>query len=178
MDTNESNRKEVCQTVQLHPDGLRGVFKSSAQVSYTQTSGYIEPLLPPLRHPANCLKEKGFNHNLMNLDYLVHDFQSMCHRLKKTSRIVLIDMGASLFFHGGKGRSSMPALYLMDLYTKFGMPFDHIYAYEMTPTEPETVFSRVPPEYFLSAYHWINVGVSANKESPRNPLNLILNSFN
>ena len=175
MDLNESNREEVCQTVQLHPDGLRGVFKSSGQLSYTQTSGYIEPLWPPLRHPEFCFKGRG---KMMSLEYLVHDFQSMCHRLKKTSRIVLIDMGASLFFHaGGKGRSSMPALYLMDLFTKCGMPFDHIYAYEMTPTKPEQVFSQVPLEY-LSAYHWINVGVSADKESHLNPLNLILNNFN
>jgi hypothetical protein len=34
----------------------------------------------------------------------------------------------------------------------------------------------VPPEH-LSAYHWINVGVSADQESLLNPLNLILNDF-
>ena len=28
MDLNGSNRKEVCQSVQLHPDGLSGIFKS------------------------------------------------------------------------------------------------------------------------------------------------------
>ena len=87
----------------------------------------------------------------MKLDYLVHDFQPTCHRLKKTSRIVLIDMGASLFFHG-EDRASMPALHLMDLFAKFGMPFDHVHACEMTPTEPANVFSKVPAEY-LSAYH-------------------------
>jgi hypothetical protein len=177
MNLDESNHKEVCQAVQLHPDGLRGVFKSSGQLSYTQTSGYIEPLLPPLRHPIFCLKGKQGKHLLL-LDYLVHDFQSMCHRLKKTSRTVLIDMGASLSFHGDGGqRSSMPAIYLQDLFTKFGIPFDHVYAYEVTPTKPAEVFSKVPPEY-LSAYHWINVGVSADKESRLNPLNLILNDFN
>jgi hypothetical protein len=176
-ESNNQNHKEVCQAVQLHPDGLRGIFKSSGQLSYTGAAGFIEPLLPPLRHPINCLNTFGKKKNRLNLDYLVHDFQSMCHRLKKTSRIVLIDMGASLsFFVDDQERRSMPAIFLMDLFTKFGMPFDHIYAYEVTPTKPETVFSKVPPEY-MSAYHWINVGVSADKESRLNPLYLILNDF-
>jgi hypothetical protein len=175
LNDSESNHKEICQAVQLHPDGLRGVFKSSGQLSYTQTSGYIEPILPPLRHPDFCERP---NSSIMRLDYLVHDFQTMCHRLKKTSRIVLIDMGASLSFHeGGKDRSAMPAIYLQDLFTKFGMPFDHVYAFEISPTKPADVFSKVPREY-LSAYHWMNVGVSADQESYLNPFNLILENFN
>jgi hypothetical protein len=95
----------------------------------------------------------------------------MCHRLKKTSRAALIDMGASLSFHGGgKDRSAMPAICLQDLFTKFGTPFDHVHAFEIKPTKPADVFSKVPRER-LSACH-------ADQESHLNPLNLILDNFN
>jgi hypothetical protein len=49
--------QDVCQRLELHPDGLPGIFKSG-QLSYTTTSGYVEPLLPPLRHPRFCLDGK------------------------------------------------------------------------------------------------------------------------
>jgi hypothetical protein len=117
------------QAVQLYPDGLRGVFKSSGKLSLTQTSGHIEPLLPPVRHPLVCLQ--GLKGKTLNLE-------AMRHRLKKTSRTVLINMEASLFFHSPDKTIS----YFMDLFTKFGMPFDHIYAYKMTPTEPKKYFPK------------------------------------
>jgi hypothetical protein len=63
-------------------------------------------------------------------------------------------MGASLEFHG---QSESPAIYINHIYSKFGFKFDHIYAYEITPTEPVKVFERVPNE-LLKSYHWINVG--------------------
>jgi hypothetical protein len=100
----------------------------------------------------------------------------MCRKLKRTSRIVLVDMGASLDFHGG-GPSSMPAVYLTQLYRKFGFKFDHIYAYEVTPQEPAHVFERVPDE-LMASYHWINVGVSADPTSSLNPLKMLLQNFN
>ena len=92
--------------------------------------------------------------NIMVLDYLIHDFEAMCHKLKPTSKRVLIDMGASLSFHKG----STPMLELMDLYEKFGFNFDHIYAFEMTYTDPKEVYKNLLPEKYMPAYHWINVG--------------------
>ena len=36
---------------------------------------------------------------VLRMDYLVHDFYSMCKSLRHNSRTVFIDMGASLAFH-------------------------------------------------------------------------------
>lgn len=112
--------------------------------------------------------------HLMNMEYLVHDFYSMCLQLKRNSRIVFIDMGASLEFHG---KSNSPAIYITQLYSKFGFKFDHIYAYEITQTEPARVFERVPEE-LMNSYHWINVGVDAEPGAKLNPFTTILNNFN
>lgn len=46
------------------------------------------------------IQSDEFKNYVMNMDYLVHDFYSMCKTLKRHSRTVFIDMGASLVFHG------------------------------------------------------------------------------
>jgi hypothetical protein len=164
----ESNRDQVCEQVAMDMEALF----PSRQLSKVGSSGFLEPLLPPFRHPEYCYEN---NHeNLMALSYLVHDFGAMCRKLKRTSRTVLIDMGASLDFHGGR---TSPAVYLTELYRKFGFPFDHIYAYEVTPKEPASVFQKVP-EHLMAAYHWINVGVETDPNSSLNPLKMILENFN
>jgi hypothetical protein len=86
----------------------------------------------------------------------------------------LVDMGASLDFHNGDKRQ--PAVYLTELFRKFGFPFDHVYAFEMKPEKPENVYEKLPP-HLLAAYHWINVGVSADPDSTLNPLKLLLENF-
>jgi len=165
----DNHHHTICNTVELHPDGLGGIFKSG-QLSLS-SAGYVEPLFPPMRHPGFCFERQKY---LMDLSYIVHDFGAMCRKLKRTSRIVLLDMGASLDFHGG---GSMPAVYLMQLYRKFGFPFDHIYAFEVTKKDPAKVFQLVPQE-LMSAYHWINVGVNPEPGHPLNPLDMIANDFN
>lgn len=177
MDSKE-DQEAVCQSLELHQDGLPGIFPSG-QLSLS-TSGYIEPLLPPLRHPDFCFvnaknpRSKEFQSSLMKLTYLVHDFGAMCRQLKRHSKIVLVDMGASLNFH--KKDPIMPAVYLTELYRKFGFPFDHVYAFEVTPTPPAEVYEKLPA-HLMAAYHWINVGVSADPTSLLNPLKLILENF-
>ena len=109
------------------------------------------------------------------MNYLVHDFGTMCRSLKKTSRTVLFDFGASLDFHGDPMNS--PALFLVSLYRKFGFPFDHIYAFEITQKESQLVLDSLPAD-MIAAYHWINVGVSPDKFSRNNPWNLLLDNFN
>ena len=47
----------------------------------------------------------------------------------------------------------------------------------MRPHEPAQVFNKVPEEY-ETAFHWINVGVSADKDSRQNPLNMIKKNYN
>ena len=143
-----TNNHEVCSTARPHPDGIKTLFPSN-QLSLSR-SGYVEPLHTPMRSHHFC-NDKGA---LMSLDYLVHDFEEMCRKLKPTSRRILIDMGASLSFHG----SDQPIVTLLKLYKKFGFNFDHIYGYEITFTEPKDVFERLLPEEYFPSYHWINTG--------------------
>jgi hypothetical protein len=161
---------DICDTLELHPGGIPAMFPSK-QLSFGTSFGWIEPLLPPMRHPNFCLE--GHTH-LMDMSYMVHDFAAMCRRLKSTSRTILVDMGASLEFHGS---GTQPAVYLTHLYHKFGFHFDHIYAYEVSPIPPQRVFDQVP-EDLLSAYHWINVGVESDPESKLNPLKLLIDNYN
>jgi hypothetical protein len=153
----------MCESLELHKEGLPGIFRSGS-LSQTSTSGFVEPLLPILRHPNFCFDRK----QLMSLDYLVHDFAVMCRKLKPTSRTVFIDMGASLDFHKG---TVQPNVYVTQLFQKFGFRFDHIYAYEVKHKEPAQVFEKVPDE-LKAAYHWINVGVSSDPKSGLNPLKM------
>lgn len=162
------NSNEVCQSLELHPEGLPALFPSK-QLSYTR-SGYVEPLLPPMRSLKICESRKY----LMNMDYMVHDFAEMCHRIPPWAKTVFIDMGASLDFHGGMGS---PAMYITKLYSKFGINFDHIYAFEITAKKAVDVYNRVPEE-LMASYHWINVGVSADPDSKYNPLVSLLRKLN
>ena len=159
----------ACSMLRLHEDGLSGIFKSG-HLSVGQT-GMVEPLLPPLRHPGICL---GEGDKLLDLSFLVHDFEAMCLKLKQTSRIVFFDLGASLSFHGNR---ESPALYLMELFQQFGFQFHHIFAFEVTKADPENVFEVVPEEY-LTSYHWMNVGVDAKEGAKLNPLRMIADAFN
>ena len=171
---NNQNQNDVCKKLRLHPDGLQRLFPSS-QLSYSQ-SGYIEPLTPPMRSHQFCLEEMPRDY-LMTIDYLVHDFEAMCQMLKPTSRIILIDMGASLDYHVNHNLGVYePMIELMNLYEKFGFQFEHIYAFEVTPTEPDHVY-QILPEKYIPSYHWINVGVSKEKGHKINPLHSLLKTF-
>ena len=155
-----SGSYDVCTKARPHPKlGLEAFFQRN-QLSHT-TSGYVEPITTPMRDPKICFDFLG---NLMSLDFLVHDFEAMCRKLKPMSRRVLIDLGASLEFHDDVNKQPQPVVTLLNLYEKFGFNFDHIYAFEMTPVDPTTVYSKLLPEKYFLNYHWINVG--KNKESP------------
>ena len=169
MDNRRHIREDVAFCRKLRLDSVKiGDFFSDGFLSVSDGE-FLEPLLPTLRHPKFC---EGRNH-LMNMQYLIHDFEAMCMRLKPSSRLVFFDLGASLSVHSGE----QPAIWLTELYAKFGFEFDHIYAFEKTFSSPDDVFNAVPSE-LLGAYHWINSGVSAEKTSKLNPLNILKNKFN
>ena len=162
-------------------DGIQGFFRGSGQLSLTR-AGWTEPLLPSMRHPKLCTEGKSFGRgnfmrNMMRTDYIVHDFHALCQRLHPHSRIVFVDAGASLTFHGQHHAS--PVMTLLDLYRQFGFYFDHIYAYEQTPAEsPAHVHDRVP-DHLQAAYHWINVGVTDDiNNHKRNPFQMLLDHYN
>jgi hypothetical protein len=154
MDGIRAGNYDVCSAARLHPEGLVGLFPSD-QLSLT-TSGYVEPLMPPMRSHKFCANKRA---ELLSLDYLVHDFYAMCRSLKPTSRRVFFDLGASLKFH----RSDSPVMSLLSQYERFGFRFDHIYAFEMKFTEPKDVYEKLLPEKYFPAYHWINVGEKVHR---------------
>ncbi|KAL7510897.1 hypothetical protein ACHAXN_007809 [Cyclotella atomus] len=168
----ESNIEQVCSAVKIHNNGLQGIFNSGGTSSSTHAGG-MEPLLPVMRNHKIC---PPFRTLLMSMEYLVHDFYSMCKQLKKHSRTVFIDMGASLDFHEKEGSDS-PAIYINQIYSKFGFQFDHIYAYEINQKVPAQVYERVR-NALMSSYHWINVGVDPEPNGKMNPFTIVLDHFN
>jgi len=167
----KKSQNDICASARPDIHGLKAMFPSR-QLSLTD-SGYVEPLTPPMRTHKICFEGRG---KLMSLEYLIHDFETMCRKLKPTSKRVLIDMGASLDFHSTE-EAAPPIVELMQLYEKFGFNFDHIYAFEMTPFNPKDVFEKLLPEKYFPAYHWINVGVNHTEGHRLNPLHSILESF-
>mmetsp|Transcript_16837 Transcript_16837/g.25284 ORF Transcript_16837/g.25284 Transcript_16837/m.25284 type:complete len:393 (-) Transcript_16837:355-1533(-) len=177
IQSNPRGKNEICKALRLHPDGIQALFPSG-QLSYTSTSGYVEPLTTPMRHPDFCFDTQD-KAALMDMNYLVHDFEAMCRTLKPTSRRILIDMGASLSYHTDTEVKAEipPIVHLLNMYHKFGFTFDHIYGYEATFTEPSTVFNDLLPKEYMTSYHWINAPVSATKGHKLNPLDSILRQF-
>lgn len=171
-----SNNYDVCKTARLDPniDDIRAFFPGDNLCS-TQ-SGFIEPLLPPMRHHGICTDVQA---HLYDMNYLVHDFEAMCRTLKPTSKRILIDMGASLLFHAKAGDKApvQPVVNLINLYKKFGFHFDHIYGFEVTPFEPEEVYKKLITKEYMTSYHWINVGVTKNRTGKLNPLHSIVKQF-
>jgi hypothetical protein len=160
--------KDKCDMVRLHPE--KGDLENMFHGQLSKTSkGVVEPLLTPMRHPMFCYN-RG---RAMDMKYMVHDFEAICRDIKPNARTVLIDMGASLDFH----HDDVPIFYLLGLYKKFGITFDHIYAFEMVKKDPETVYKAVP-DNLMTSYHWINVGVSPEVGNKLNPLQSILHQFN
>lgn len=160
---------DICKAARPHPDGIQALFPSK-QLSWTK-AGFVEPLLTPMRNPSFCddTRKPPFD-----IDYIVHDFEAMCLNLKPHSQLVLIDMGAALNFHSS---GKQPVISLMKTFEKFGFYFDHIYAFEVTEFDAKKVYQDILPKEYLKAYHWINAGVSADKDSKMNPLYSIISEF-
>jgi hypothetical protein len=166
----EASGIDGCNLVDLN---LPSIFGTSGQLTQTR-SGWVEPLLPPMRHPHLCLATEDIERELTSMKYLVHDWAHMCRQLNPRARTIFIDMGASLQFHGTR---PSPALEVLEQYRKMGFVFDHIYGYEKLEENAVTVFEALPTQY-SAAYHWINVGVSAELDHKHNPWNILLNNYN
>ncbi|KAL3791762.1 hypothetical protein HJC23_007529 [Cyclotella cryptica] len=165
----ESNIEEVCNVTKIHPDGLGGIF-AEGHASISNTMGAMEPLLPVFRSQKIC--DDALRH-LMSMDYLVHDFYSMCRNLKRHSRNIFVDMGASLEFHAG---ITSPAVYINQIFRRFGFHFDHIYAYEIGQVPSAQVYELVPDE-LMDSFHWMNVGVDPEPGAKLNPFTTLLSKF-
>ena len=91
---------------------------------------------------------------------------------KHPEKYLLTWVHASLSFHGG----GAPAISLLELYENFGFHFDHIFAFEITYTEPKEVFGKLLPDKYFASY-WINTGVSSGDGDKLNPLQSVLQKF-
>jgi hypothetical protein len=174
--------KTQCDELYKNNDAnLPEIFGST--LSYFTKYGYVEPLLPPMRHPKWCLpppssstrKKKNHPPYLLDILYLVHDFAQFCRNIPSHAKTIFVDLGASLQFDFHK--KTTPVLQLLELYRDYGnIRFDHIYAFELKPENPKDVFAKLPRHLF-PAYHWINVGINTDVNSPFNPWNLLRDQY-
>ncbi|KAL7502180.1 hypothetical protein ACHAWX_000482 [Stephanocyclus meneghinianus] len=169
IEPGEANIEKVCNITKIHPDGLEGIF-TKEHVSISNTMGAMEPLLPVFRSQKICDDARK---HLMSMEYLIHDFYSMCKNLKRHSRTIFVDMGASLEFHGGM---TSPAVYINQIFRRFGFHFDHIYAYEITQVPSARVYELLPNE-LMGSFHWINVGIDPEPGAKLNRFTIILDEF-
>jgi len=149
-------------------------FPSTRQLSYLPDTGFMEPLLPPLRHPDMC---DGGPPNLGNLDYQIVDHGHICRNaVHKHSRTVFIDMGATYNFEDDTINRNSPALRVIESYRKYGIHFDHIYAYEAMQWDVERVYKTIP-KHMQQSLHWINMPVSGIDGDDKNPFTMLKNQF-
>jgi hypothetical protein len=164
----ESEDMEVICEFELHPDGLHGIFPSGQLSPDAKRRDIQEPLLPPLRHPDFVSISDNAARRKALFDWDTYSMTLVpCVGNSNGSRIVLVDMGASLTF---TIRQTQPAVYLTELKLAF---LDHVYAFEVKPKQKSV---RKLPPHLLAAYHWINVGVS-DPDSNLNPLKLLWRTF-
>jgi len=164
----ETNSHDVCKKARIHEEGLQGLFPGG-QLSESSSGGFIEPLYMPMRHPNHCFWAAP-----EDMAYFIHDFEEICRTLKPTSRRVLIDIGASFSMHD----KIVPIVWLLELYKKFGFTFDHIYGFELTPTNTSDFYNELLPDEFMASYHWINTAVTSEIGHKLNPLDSIVRKFN
>lgn len=115
-----------CPALQVHPQGLGAVF-TSGSLSRSPT-GLLEPVYTPFGSwTQKCAGHgRGRSHEL---DFLVHDFMSMCQKLIPTSKIIFMDVGYDVASKWTERKDS-PTIKLLRLYRKFGFPVDSIYVFD------------------------------------------------
>jgi len=180
MNSDYSNHEEICSkytdVVPGEAMSLKQYFPNSYKLlSYSEKLGYMEPLVPPLRHYGFCIPGDEGKHYIGNLDYILHDFGHMCrHSIQHSTKTVFIDMGANYNFNKDMDTVDeyAPTIRLINTYRRHGIHFDHIYAYELTPIDTERVY-KTTPTYIHAALHWINTGVNAEINHLHNPFTMI-----
>jgi hypothetical protein len=77
----------ACDQLELVGGGLGSLFAESGLLSRGGSFGYVEPILPPLRHPKFC---QNGNH-LLDWHFLVHDFAAFCRKITPASKTAFVD---------------------------------------------------------------------------------------
>jgi len=165
---------------------MKEYFHESQQLSYSSKQGYMEPLLPPLRHPdmctptvctsKPCLPGSSRGNHVSDLDYLIEDFGHICRNvLHKKMRTVFVDMGA-LTYHVEE------TIQTIEKYRRFGIHFDHIYSYDNAAnnnddnTNVQDVYGNIPA-HMRMPLHLINIPISAEEDHDGNPWTMLMENF-
>mmetsp|Transcript_29212 Transcript_29212/g.44164 ORF Transcript_29212/g.44164 Transcript_29212/m.44164 type:complete len:391 (-) Transcript_29212:111-1283(-) len=155
---------------------MEDFFSGTKQLSYLPNQGFMEPLIPPLRHPDMCDGE-GTDTPLGNLSFQITDIGHICRNsLSKTSRTVFVDMGATYNFNSDQIDYNSPAIRKIEEYRKYGIYFDHIYAYEIRQWDTERVYNTIP-SHMQGPLHWINAGVTGEAGHMNNPFTMLKENF-
>lgn len=152
-------------------------FQASQQLSYLPRMGYMEPLVPPLRHPEMCRPNMKPGYYMGIMDYLIEDFGHICrHVLHKTMRTVFLDIGACYNFESDGTDVAAAAIQAIEKYRRNGIHFDHIYAYEVRPVATELVYATVP-KHMRGPMHWINMPANPEEGHDHNPWTMLLDTY-
>mmetsp|Transcript_11115 Transcript_11115/g.17048 ORF Transcript_11115/g.17048 Transcript_11115/m.17048 type:complete len:415 (+) Transcript_11115:2-1246(+) len=159
---------------------MEDFFNGSQQLSYLPTQGYMEPLVPPLRHPDMCQPGRtdfSDGQYMALMDYLIEDYGHICRNvLTKNMRTVFLDIGARYKFDGHKTDVQAAAIKTIEKYRHNGIHFDHIYAYEVQEVKTEAVYDAVP-DHMQGPLHWVNIPASPEEDHKHNPWTMLLESY-
>mmetsp|Transcript_3245 Transcript_3245/g.4951 ORF Transcript_3245/g.4951 Transcript_3245/m.4951 type:complete len:371 (-) Transcript_3245:61-1173(-) len=156
---------------------MQDYFNESTELSYLPKYGYMEPLVPPLRHPDMCIPGNPPGFYMATMDFMIEDFGHICrHQLQKNTRNVFLDLGATYNFNSDVIDSNSPAIRAIEKYRRNGIHFDHIYAYEIKKWETEVVYKTIPT-HMQGPLHWINTGVTGEKDHKHNPWTMLKENF-
>ena len=155
---------------------LQSTHFPSGQLSRTLKGGWMEPLLPPMRHVDFCFQKKG---NYLNLGYLIHDFAHMCRHLKPSSKIVMLDLTSAR-------ERFTTSLKIVQRFQEFGLRVDHIHAFIVGSGDDLTGKSSLGARQLQGAaslgvsYHWENPTgrISVEPGHSANPWTLIQSTYN
>jgi len=159
------------------PTLMEEYFNGSQQLSYLPRQGYMEPLVPPLRHPDMCLPDNKLGAYVATMDYMIEDFGHICRNvLNRNMRTVFIDMGACYKFEHSTNNNPVQAIKAIEKYRHNGIHFDHIYAYEVRELKTEDVYASIP-DHMKGPLHWINMPVSPEEGHDDNPWTMLKKNF-
>jgi len=177
VETKQSLRGNGINASEYGPSLMDEYFSKSQLLSYLPKHGYMEPLLPPLRHPDMCLPGNNFGDYMGSMGFMIEDFGHICRNvLKKTTRTVFLDLGATYNFNSDEIDKNSPAIRTIEKYRRNGIHFDHIYAYEIMKWDTDVVYKTIPM-HMHGPLHWVNTGIAGEENHQHNPWTMLAINF-
>lgn len=165
----EPTSRGVCNRTRLVGDDVRSMFSGTSPLSWS-SSGYVEPLTTPMRHPRFCTDRRA----LMDVNYMIHDFEFMCNKIEPGSKTVFMDIGSTLSHPNwredlmtSKPQDRMPTIHLLETYEKFGIRFDRIYGFGKRSSRS---YENGLPERFARSFKAITGFTTSPERGKKHPL--------